>query len=467
MLFCKASSHKGCGQSGMDSRKGENFMASFNKYKEDSVDKLLRHNNRTPDDGVEHSNQEIDGAKTMYNYHFKKGTTADVRKKLSEIFMIPSSRLNVLGEMIVTIPEDVKSEDEREFFRSVYDFYCADFGEENIINAVVHKDEIRPHIHIDFIPVVEEEKEYLSRGRRQAEEWRQAHPDEPFRHLCCSELIDREYLEAMHTRLSDYVAEKLGYEVSILNGATANGNRTVQELKLQSLQKEIADMEKRRETLQQEIVRMHTFAEKWGIGEFDIGLLPLMYRIDDLETQNHVLQEILTRNGYTYSRKDLELMRKKKFIPAKSAYVNVCTGTLCQAEIEQRAVIVVELEDKEQRLSPQDELLKKDYDMFKQAGFARKGDKKVSVQKSRNGDKLYIFIKADNEMQTVENLLEFERILRETDLEGRKVYMDRMEMDTLDVAYSVLQKNKIEALYFTRQGVEDKTESKEQELSKN
>lgn len=59
-----------------------------------------------------------------------------------------------MGEIIVTLPKDVKAQDERAFFRSVYDFYCEDFGKENVINAIVHKDETTPHIHLDFVPVI-------------------------------------------------------------------------------------------------------------------------------------------------------------------------------------------------------------------------------------------------------------------------------------------------------------------------
>ena len=131
-------------------------MAEFSKYKAFSVGMLFTHNNRQKDDGIIHSNENIDNERTVYNYHLKKGSVEDVKKRLSEIYVGRKRKdAVVLGEMIVTLPKDVKKEDERDFFLSVFEFYCAEFGEKNIINAVVHKDEIQPHIHIDFVPVVE------------------------------------------------------------------------------------------------------------------------------------------------------------------------------------------------------------------------------------------------------------------------------------------------------------------------
>lgn len=102
--------------------------------------------------------------------------------------------------------------------------------------------------------------------------------------------------------MSEYVRKELGYEAEILNGATANGNKTVLQLKLNSLQEEVERKERMNEHLNEEIMKMHRMAERLGIRENDIGLLPLMAKLDDLENQNEVLREIIKRNGCTYSK---------------------------------------------------------------------------------------------------------------------------------------------------------------------
>lgn len=439
-------------------------MAEFSKYKAYGVGRLLLHNNRVPDDGVEHSNKEIDNERTMFNYHFKKGTANDVKKRLSEVFAVNRCDQTVLGEMIVTLPKDVRKEDERDFFTSVYDFYCQDFGKENIINAVVHRDEKTPHIHIDFVPVVKGNVEF-GKNNKALEKWKEQH-GETVERLCCKDLVNRKYLSSMHTRLSDFVEERLGYSTEIINGATANGNKTVMQLKMETLKKEIEVREKQRQYLNDDIQKIYRLAQKFGIGENDIGLLPLMDKIDDLENQNKVLQEIISRNNYTYTRRDIEELRAKKIVPSQSSSVNVCDGSLVGANIPQNAVIVIEIYDQKPRPSPQQKLIDTDSDISRQTAAALNSNSKAVWQNSFTSERLYLFVKTDNEEQTMQTLIEMERRLKEIDFRNRKLYMDRMESDTYDIARSVLTKLEIDAQYYTRRDLRIKTEDKETEIYK-
>lgn len=442
-------------------------MAEFSKYGSYSIGRLLLHNNRTPDDGVQHSNEAIDNERTVFNYHYKKGTPKDIQKRLSELFVMKKENTTVLGEMIVTMPNDVRKEDEREFFRAVYDFYCNDFGEENIMNAVVHKDETQPHIHIDFIPVLKGEPNYTSiQGINAINEWKNEHNGElPLERLCCKDLITKKYLSEMHIRLSEAVKERLGYAVSILNGATANGNRTVLQLKADTLKENIERMENQKKYLRSEINSMLTLAEKHGITENDIGVYPLLQKIDDLENQNSVLKSIITRQGYTWKKEELSKMRDKKYVSAKSTPVNFYDGSLVNASIEENAVVVIELPNAVPRNSPQKKLIDGDPDLERQAKFAASLTKQVACRESRTSKRIFLFIKTDNEQQTMENLLLMEKQLKEIDLKNRRVYMDKMETDSYDLACAILQKNKIESLYFTNREIIAKAKSSEQGLS--
>lgn len=440
-------------------------MAEFSKYKSHSVGRLFLHNNRVPDDGVEHSNTDIDNERTMYNYHLKKGTSDDVKKRLSEVFMINRSDKTVLGEMIVTLPKDVKKEDERDFFTSVYDFYCNDFGEKNIINAVVHKDEITPHIHIDFVPVVEKNISEFNRKIKALDQWKEEHGDK-VEHLCCKDLINRKYLISMHSRLSDFVGDRLGYKTEILNGATINGNKTVLQLKAETLENQINAYEKRSQFLSEEIQKMYKLARKLGIDENDIGLLPLMEKIDDLDNQNKVLQEIIARNRCTYTRQDIDRLNSKKFVSAKGVSVNVCDGSLVNDEIPNNAVVVIELYNQRPRPSPQQKLIDADRDLYMQSVFAQNSTQKVLWRNSGTSNKQYLFVKTDNEQQTMQMIIELEQRLKEKDLRGRKLYMDRMETDKYDMARSILNTLEIDTQYYTRRDLRIKTEDKETELNR-
>lgn len=433
-------------------------MAEFSKYQASGVGRLFLHNNRTKGDGVQHSNDTIDDSKTFYNYHLKKGEVSDVQKRLNEVFSQGRSNAVVLGEMIVTLPKSVKKEDERDFFQLVYDFYAEDIGEENIINAVVHKDETTPHLHLDFVPVVKMEAPPQNRSTQYAE-WKAKHNgEEPKEKLCCRDFSTRSYLRSMHKRLDAYVTENLGYETGIINGATANGNRTVLSLKAENLKKDIEKMEYQKKHLASEIQSMLTLAKNYGIEKNDVGLFPMMQKIADLEQQNAVLRSIITRQGYSWKREDLEAMQAKKYVPANSVPVNVYDGSLVDADIEKNAVIVIELPDKIPRPLPQKKFIESDGDLERQTKFVQSSDKQVLCRQSRTSERIYLFVKTDSPKQTIENILLMEKQLRELDLKGRKLYMDRFDSDTYDIARSMLMKNEIESLYFT--GVEDAQKEK-------
>ena len=432
-------------------------MAEFSKYSVYSIGRLFLHNNRCAGDGVTHSNESIKPERTFCNYHLKKGTPADVQNRLSEVFKVKSNSgdATVLGEMIVTLPQDTDPKDERDFFRAVLDFYSKDFGDENIMNAVIHKDEKTPHIHIDFVPVLKGTPEYTSnRGKKAIEDWKQTHNGEPpTERLCCKSLITRDYLRKMHPRLSAYVKESLGYEVGILNGATANGNKTVLQLKVETLKNEVEELEKQKSHLANDLKSVYALAEQTGINTSEVGLYPLMQKLEDLSNQNNVLKGIITRQGYSWRSDDLEAIRAKRYVPAQSTPVNIYAGSLSDASIESNAVVVVEIPEDPQRALPQQKLIDADADLMRLTRFVTANTVQPVVRReSRVDDKSYIFVRTGDTNQTMQNLLELERMLREMDLSKRKVYMDRISADEYDLARSILEKDKIPCQYYTSQG---------------
>ena len=203
-------------------------MANIQKYKTSQVGGILEHNSRTGETKQHnHSNKDIDPTRTADNYELCSGTgTAYERYKerMGQLHCMQRDDVTVLDSLIVTMPQNVKEGDERAFFEGVYAFACADYGEKNIVNATVHVDETQPHIHIGFIPVIN--------GKL-----RNGTAVEKVNH---SKLITQTYLRAFHPRLSRFIADKLGYEVDILNGATDNGNKTINTLKAERAAREAA-----------------------------------------------------------------------------------------------------------------------------------------------------------------------------------------------------------------------------------
>ena len=73
-----------------------------------------------------------------------------------------------------------------------------DTAKENVISAYVHFDEVTPHMHYTFVPVVEDKK----KGGYK---------------LSAKEAITREELRTFHKDLSNHMERVFGRDVGILN----------------------------------------------------------------------------------------------------------------------------------------------------------------------------------------------------------------------------------------------------------
>lgn len=446
-------------------------MAHILKFKKQAISSLFRHNNRTTGENVVHSNETIDSTRTMQNYFLKKGSAKSLDKRLDEVFHLGSASEIVMCEVCITLPKDVSPNDELAFFCSVYDFYCNDFGEQNIINAVIHKDETTPHLHLDIVPIVTGEVEYDSRGKRQLAKWKEQHADRlaelmdeygrpVVERLCCKELINREYLRSMHTRLSDFIKHELGYECSVLNGATAHGNRSVQQIKADSLKSQVEQLERQKGFLEQETKIILSVARQNGLGSADIGLLPLIEKISDLENQNRVYRTIISSQRYPYKKSELEQLKSKRYFPAQSAKVNVFDGRLTDAEIPDNGLVLIEIYDKVIRPLPQQHYIDSDDDLRNQTQFALRMNNGSSffIRSSKTSGKSFLFIRTDTVQQTILALLEMERVLKEQEelWRERRLFMERISNDEYDLARLILNKTNYETVLFTGREISDR-----------
>ena len=174
----------------------------------------------------------------------------------------------------------------------------------------------------------------------------------------------------------------------------------------------------------------------------------MLQRIADLENQNDVLKSLITRQGYSWKKDELVAMQAKKYVPAKATPVNFYSGSLVDAEIEDDAIVIIELPNQTPRPSPQQKFLDEDMDSERQALFARSSSRPITVRPSRTSKRSLVFIKTDSPKETMENLILLEHQLKAMDCKGRRVYMDKMETDEYDLARAILEKNHIEASYF-------------------
>lgn len=434
-------------------------MASIAKIKTSGVRAVFQHANRTDSDGHTHSNESIDLSRTKWNYHLKSGEFEDWQKRLDDVFYVKRKDGVTFAEVIVTLPSDVQSEDERQFFQSCYEFFADDFGEDNVVYAVVHKDELQPHLHLGFVPTVKGDvNELYSQAlnkRNNLERWREKHGGQyPTERIHAGKLITREYLWELHGRLSEKVDKDLGYHVSVLNGATAHGNKTVLELKVRSLQEKEEALKKSISGIREDAKAIKHELVQTGIQAEQFELYPLLQKIEELEKENQVLMDIIARNDCEFMPNEI---RRKPFVPAKSSFVSVYKGSLVQEQLPDNAVVVIELPNGRTD-SPQQALINSDYDLRQLVTFVKNSPEIVKAKRSRTSGRYFVMIKTDdNEQNTISSLILMEKVFREIeDLRSRRIYMDRLDTDRYDLAKSILSANNLAASYFEQKTTLDK-----------
>lgn len=308
------------------------MSADCRKYKRSESASIIRHNDKEERLKHEHKNQHIDKSMTYLNddfigmsyrekynkFKFKindldKTTNKNIRKNRVELVTV---ECHVPYEMFLEehddfIEKDDKSKENsypkcRAFMTQVYNYVKDWLGDENIISADVHFDEIHayldsrdkqvklsmPHIHITAIPCIE--------GR-----------------LCAKQI----YTKAAFTKLNkdiDTIAHNMGYE--FLTGKSP-GKLTVEQLKAMS-NKEMAVLKKEYDRLTTQIK-----GKIEDVAIYDKEIKNIKNTIKELEAQKNKLEHNIDNLGLeladtiTYKEQleeevgELDEIRKIKNLP--------------------------------------------------------------------------------------------------------------------------------------------------------
>jgi len=229
-------------------------MASVSKYNKFQIGGLTRHFERHKKESGEYiqfSNQNIDLNKINLNYNLApecdEGQLSFIDKRISEVKCQNRADVNVMCSWVVTAPVGLATDveymadgkprlsfkgNEKElelFFRESYKFLnqrYANGSEKNVVSSYVHMDEVTPHMHYAFIPVVYDKKKDVEK-------------------VSAKVLLNRSDLQKFHQDLEQHMEKVFGCELGLLNHATRDGNKDVQTLKreraIAEYQKALAD----------------------------------------------------------------------------------------------------------------------------------------------------------------------------------------------------------------------------------
>lgn len=228
-----------------------------------SAGRNLEHCGRQPNDRVR-GNEKIDPTLTACNYdlaeELREGKSGLMyyRSKLTEAkdkYRYDHNGQEMrkdtvtLCSWVVTAPKDLDEKKVDDFFEESYKWLSDIYGKENVIMAACHFDETTPHMHFCFMPFVEDEK---YGGLK----------------LRAKNLETQATLRQKQVDLQKYLTEQLGCEVNLLNGSTEGGNKTIEQLKTETLKKQNEELKAQNE----EIIAAKETAEmqvKQALSEFE------------------------------------------------------------------------------------------------------------------------------------------------------------------------------------------------------
>ena len=197
-------------------------MAHYEKFDRYSIEHQFKHDIRENTE----KRDRIDKERTYLNYNLCDIEEPIKRnKELIEMIKNQGGRIRkdsiYMCSLIITLPKDFPDSEEleKQFFKSAKRYLDKIHGKDNCLSCWVHRDEAQSHMHYRFCPVKydEEKKKYK---------------------LCAKEILNRNFLKSFHKDLEKEMEEELGFKVSILNGATKDGHKEIEELIAESEQQE-------------------------------------------------------------------------------------------------------------------------------------------------------------------------------------------------------------------------------------
>ena len=253
-------------------------MAHVEKYTDEEVSPILRHNSRKIKNN---SNKDIDPTLTHLNYslapHRRMDPFVYYKRRKAQLYCYGRKDVKTMAGFIITLPKEITDPQKKnEFFKAVYDFLENRYGRENVIQAQVHYDEGKrekvinpltnraeknpdgsiktklifgqPHLHFNWIPAVKIDKEKANRrgsvsGKKFLYHEIMSWYDEK---ICAKELLNKTELRKFHRDLGKYLKAQ-GIEGDVLTGSTQGKGYTVEQLK------EKTDLELRIKELEHEV----------------------------------------------------------------------------------------------------------------------------------------------------------------------------------------------------------------------
>lgn len=139
------------------------LVCHFGKYKSGNVFGLQKHNQR---ENENYSNNDIDKARIALNYDLINQGNINYSKKIKTIIEANRASQRAIRKDATVYCECIVSSDssfferltedkQKKFFEVALDYLKNKIGAEFFVSANVHFDETTPHMHVGFVPIIE------------------------------------------------------------------------------------------------------------------------------------------------------------------------------------------------------------------------------------------------------------------------------------------------------------------------
>ena len=299
------------------------------KFTRNQSGNILVHCDRS-DPNRTYKNQEIDHSKTYLNYNLAPEHTGMtdyefMKKRCEEFKVLKRKDVNWLVSWVITMPTDYKG-NKALFFREAYNFMENRYGKDNVVSAYVHLDETSPHMHFCFVPVIFDKKK---------QEYK----------VNAKQCINKVELKQIHPEIQEYLENKLQTKVNILNGSTAEGNKTVEQLKNEEKIKEKAIVEliqNPTEEIKKSVIEQIPVEQKENIIEEEIEIIK-----NELKKDPKFIQMCQNR-AMSENEKLEELEMQIENLKGKKNYIEESIAELELHHKKQRKQLAEEFEKEKQ-----------------------------------------------------------------------------------------------------------------------
>lgn len=325
------------------------------KHPKTALGHLGKHYERGKDESSEYvkfGNPQIDPQRTHLNYNLasQHNHMEFIKQRLSEVYCLNRKDVNVMCSWVVTAPKDLDQNQQDDFFKESYKFLENRYGKENVISSYVHLDETTPHMHFAFIPVVYDKKKDRYK-------------------VSAKERVNKFELKSFHSDYQKHL-DRANIRCNVLNEATREGNKSIDELKRQSATERLQEVNEKAskivskaynevQTIKDSLIPLKAEyeAKKAYVGEADrISQVSMMYPSEAKVTEKGFI------NKKKFVTVPIEIWEAKHISANEKSYLKKATekldenikkfnSTITSNRIESLSIRVMELEKENSHLS--------------------------------------------------------------------------------------------------------------------